>query len=310
MSGSTLLGAMSIPKRAARKVQREIRKLIDPSNIDRFRREIAFPLRNAVLRNKPIMANAGGRQLKLAPMGAIAAGLWSGVEYEPAELGLISRLLKPDSVFLDVGANVGIFSLFAAKVFPSARIFAFEPAAKTFKLLARNIWLNDAQNVTPVRSALGSSSGQAKMHVNVAGKDGLNTLGVPSHPDCELAGTEIVPITTLDEFLAVGTIARVDVMKVDAEGAELFIMEGAKELLQRNDAPVLLYEAFSFLTRGFAYHPVEIYWLLERWGFAFFTLSSETGKLAAPASSRAYDSMIVAVKPSHPSYSAIKDFAR
>ena len=215
-----------------------------------------------------------------------------------------------ETVFLDIGANVGIFSLLASKVSPSANILAFEPTATTFELLSRNIQLNDARNVTPLHLALGNFSGHATLHLNVSGKDGLNTLGKLSRPDTEAAGDETVPITTLDDYLRSASLGRIDLMNVDAEGAELSIFEGASSLLQRPDAPMILYEAFSFLTRGFDYHPVEIFWLLERLGFSFFTLNSDSGKLAVPEASRAYDSIILAVKPSHPAYSKVEDLAR
>jgi FkbM family methyltransferase len=309
-SSKALHIAVSDPKRAVRRILREVRKLFDPANIGRVRRNVGLPLRNAVLRNKPITAKVAGCTLHLVPEGAITAGLWSGGDYETGELALISRLLHRDSVFLDVGANVGIFSLVASKAAPLGKIFAFEPARKTFDRLSRNIWLNHARNVLPVRSALGGSSGQATLNLNVSGKDGLNTLGNPSHPDSEPAGTELVPITTVDEFLATNSVRHIDVMKIDAEGAELSIFQGAKNLLQRSDAPLILYEALPTSTLGFDYHPVELFWLLDQWGFSFFTLDSKTGKLAVPPASRAYGSMIVAVKPSHPAYSAVEELAR
>jgi len=78
-------------------------------------------------------------------------------------------------------------------------------------------------------------------------------------------------------------------------------------LLQQPDAPAILYEAFTFITRGFDYHPVEIYWLLDRHGFACFNLNSETGKLAVPPASRAYNSTILALKTSHPAYKTIEE---
>jgi FkbM family methyltransferase len=303
-------GVASLPRRAARKLVREIRAALAPSNLQRLRRKFVLPVRNAILRHKPITARLAGHALQLVPEGAIASGIWSGASFEPAELSLISRLLAPDSVFFDVGANAGVFSLLASRVAPSARIFAFEPAAKTFGLLSRNLQLNSARNVTPLRLALGNYSGDAALHLNVPGQDGLNTLGVPSHPDSEPAGQETVPITTLDAFLRSASLARVDLMKVDAEGAELLIFQGAKNLLARPAAPAILYEAFSFLTRGFDYHPVEIFWLLDGCGFSCFTLDSQTGRLTVPPASRAYDSMILAVKPSHPAYKRIEELAR
>jgi FkbM family methyltransferase len=302
--------AVSDPGRAGRKILREIRKFLSPLSIARVRHSIGFPLRNGVLRHKPINAIVAGHRLKLVPEGAIAADLWASGDYEPAELALICRLLQSDSVFLDVGANVGIFSLVASRVSPEARILAFEPTGKTFDRLSRNIALNGAKNVTPLRFALGNFSGQATLNLNAKGKDGLNTLGKPSHPDSEPTGTETVPITTLDEFIRSSQVGRVDVMKVDAEGAELFIFQGGKNLLQRPDAPVILYEAFITSTKGFDYHPVEIFWLLDQWGFSAFTLDSETGKLATPPASWPYGSMIVAVKASHPAYPTLRDLAR
>jgi FkbM family methyltransferase len=309
-SGEALRIAVSDPKRAGRKILREVRKLIDPSNIRRVRRDIGLPLRNAVLHSKPIKVNLAGQRLRLVPEGAIAAGLWSGADFEAAELALISRLLRSDSVFVDIGANVGIFSLVASKVCFAGRILALEPTTKTFEWLSRNISLNDARNIMPFRLAVGNFTGKATLSVNVSGKDGLNTLGKPSHPDSNVAGSEIVPITTLDDFLRSVGVYRVDIMKVDAEGAELFIFQGAKDLLERSDAPLILYEAFPSTTQGFDYHPVELFWLLDQWGFSLFTLDSETGKLAVPPASRAYGSMMVAVKPSHSCFHAVQDLSR
>jgi FkbM family methyltransferase len=303
-------GVSSLPMRATRKALREIRAALEPSNIQRLQRKFVLPVRNVLLRHKPIAVLAAGHTLQIVPEGAIAAGIWSRADYEPAKLALITRLLGANSVFLDIGANVGIFSLLASKVSPSANILAFEPTATTFELLSRNIQLNDARNVTPLHLALGNFSGHATLHLNVSGKDGLNTLGKLSRPDTEAAGDETVPITTVDDYLRSASLGRIDLMNVDAEGAELSIFEGASSLLQRPDAPMILYEAFSFLTRGFDYHPVEIFWLLERLGFSFFTLNSDSGKLVVPEASRAYDSIILAVKPSHPAYSKVEDLAR
>src|SRR5262249_45035012 len=113
--------------------------------------------------------------------------------------------------------------------------------------------------------------------------------------------------TTIDDFLASEAIPRVDLIKVDAEGAELFIFQGAKTLLQRADAPLILYEAEVINTRAFDYHPVEIFWLLDRWGFSVFKLDPETSKLHGWPGSRPYGSSIVAVKPSHSAYRTVRE---
>ena len=97
-------------------------------------------------------------------------------------------------------------------------------------------------------------------------------------------------------------VPRVDVMKVDIEGAELMMFRGARELLERSDAPLILYEGFGFLSRGFGYHPVEILWLLESCGYTLLLLNSETGKISDLKPDYEYDSMVIAVKPGHAMY--------
>lgn len=302
--------AIADPKRAARRVRFEIQKIVQPFAIANLRRKYGLRIRNTVLFDRPLDVSAAGLTVKIVPKGAIANGLCSGGEFEPAELKFVSRILTSDSVFLDVGANVGIFSLLASKIAISGKIIAFEPATETFELLCRNVELNEARNAVAYRVALSNSAGEAKLNLNAPGKDGLNTLGRPSHPSCEPVGTETVPTTTIDEFLRAQSLTHVDAMKVDVEGAELFVLQGAENLLRQPNAPLILYESFLFLTKGFDYHPVEIFWFLDRCGFECFTLDSETGKLAQPGASRAYDSMIVAVKPSHTKYSMIKELAR
>lgn len=279
-AGQNHLGLSSLPGRAARKAVREIRATLAPANIQRLRRKFVLPVRNAVLWHKPIAAHAAGHAIKLVPEGAIAAAIWSGADYQSAKLALLTRLLAANSVFLDVGANIGIFSLLASKVSPSAKILAFEPVKTTFDLLSQNVQLNDARNVTALHLALGN------------------------FPDKSTA-----PVVTLDDYLLSAALDRIDLIKVDAEGAERFVFEGAGALLQRPDAPLVLYDAFSSLTRRYDYHPVEIFWLLDHHGFSFFTLDPDSGQLAVPRASRAYDSTILAVKPSHPAYSKIEELA-
>jgi hypothetical protein len=85
---------------------------------------------------------------------------------------------------------------------------------------------------------------------------------------------------------------------------------GARDLLERADAPLILYEGFGFLTRGFGYHPVEILWFLESCGYTLLLLNSETGEISDLKPDYQYDSMVIAVKPGHPAYKKLRGFAR
>ncbi|MGB7283469.1 MAG: FkbM family methyltransferase [Candidatus Acidiferrum sp.] len=258
-------------------------------------------------RNAAIHASAGGAAFQIVPEGAIAFHTWSRLRFERAELEFILRILHPGMTFFDAGANIGLFSLAAGKKLQSqpSAIYAFEPCPSTLAILGKNLLLNGLTNVQTVRVALSDQTGKANLYVNAALKDALNSLEDPSHADAEVVARELVQTFTLDDFVAKERIARVDVMKVDVEGAELLLFRGGKELLTRQDAPLILYEGYSWCTAGFHYHPVELMWQLEQFGYELFILDPQSGDVRRRTPGACYDAMVVAAKQTHPRYSEI-----
>jgi FkbM family methyltransferase len=273
-----------------------------------IKRNLVFPVRNVFVRHRPLTVQAGGQSFLLAAEGNVAMDIWSQSHFEKHELEFILSVLQPGMTFVDIGANVGLFSVPGAKKVRDGRVFAFEPSSWTYERLVKNAELNKLTNVCAVHSALGDYRGEAVLQVNVRGKDGLNTLGRPTHEDCRVVAEEVVPITTLDDFVRQNSVSYINVMKIDTEGAELLVFRGAGDLLAKPNAPLVLYEG-GFLSKGFGYHPVETMWLLEKHGYSFFVIDSKSGKVSIPAKSRAYDAMVIAVKPSHPSYGAVRERA-
>ncbi len=248
---------------------------------------------------RSVPVDVDGLRLQLVAQGAIAEEVCRDGAFEPHEIRLVLRLLGPGQTFLDIGANVGLFALAAAKRFPDARVIAFEPSASTFRTLEWNLRLNALPNVRAVRAALADYVGEAQMHLNAPGKDGLNTLGEPTHPACRVVSTETVPVTTLDTFLAAEGVQRVHVIKVDVEGAELLVFRGARALLESDAAPILFYEGSPLATAGFGYEPPAITRLLQGCGYRLFALSEEDGRLVALTTEQPRSAMTLAVKPEH-----------
>jgi FkbM family methyltransferase len=255
-----------------------------------------------MLFNRPVTVSIAGIPLRLAPRGATAGDFWAHRRTEQHEVTFILSVLEPGMIFFDVGSNAGLFAISAAKKIGGKGIFAFEPCSSTYALLKENLLLNRLAGVQAVQAALGDSIGEGVLQINARGKDGLNTLGKPIHYESQVVGQENVRITTLDVFMKEHNVSRVDVMKVDIEGAELMMFRGARNLLERPDAPLILYEGFGFLSRGFGYHPVEILWLLESCGYTLLLQNGETGKISGLTPDYQYDSMVIAVKPGHPAY--------
>jgi FkbM family methyltransferase len=267
---------------------------------------LAFTARNWLTGDALIEASVGSISFALVPRGTIAFHTWSGLRFKRAELEFILRLVRPGMTFFDVGANIGLFSLAVGqKLQGCGLLYAFEPSQKTFSMLGKNLVHNGLTAVRAERLALSDKSGEATFYVNAELNDALNSLEDSSHTDAEVVGRETVETVTLDEFVARERIARVDLMKVDVEGAELLVFRGGHRLLARPDAPVILYEGYSWCTAGFHYHPVELMWLLEELGFELFVLDSESGAVRKRKPGESYDAMMVAVKRTHALYGQV-----
>jgi len=292
--------------RVGRSAKRFLRNIRNPVYRKLWKGYFVFPVRNVILQNEPVTIRFGEISLQMVPAGAVACQAWSGLRCEHQEVAFILSMLESGMIFFDVGANAGLFAISAAQKIGGNRVFAFEPCASTRDILERNLRLNRIAGVRVAPHALWDSVGEAVLQVNSRGKDGLNTLGQASHPDSEVVAQEKVSVTTLDVFISQQGISRVDVIKADIEGAELMLFRGAKDLLGRDDAPLILYEGFGFLTRGFGYHPVEILWLLESCGYELFTLNNDTGAISELKPDYQYDSMVIAAKPGHPSYAKVR----
>jgi len=138
---------------------------------------------------------------------------------EAEEHALIAPLLKPDMVFVDIGANVGTYALHvAASAGPAARVIAFEPHPRTFAKLAYNIEANGARNVVAQNLAIAAEAGTMELYSDGGGNIGHASLlreGAGA-----VRSTQVVPVAPLASVLARQGIERVDLLKIDVEGFE------------------------------------------------------------------------------------------
>lgn len=147
--------------------------------------------------------------------------------WEPFESRLWLAAHRPGDVVVDVGANLGYYSLLSALgPSPTERIFAFEPAADNYRLLCKNIALNGCEDrVTAVAAALGERDESIDLHRN---EDNLGDHQVYAG-DGERE-TEPVVIHRGADFLG-AQVDRIDLMKIDTQGSELAVLRGLKPML-------------------------------------------------------------------------------
>ena len=138
--------------------------------------------------------------------------------------------VKEGDVVLDVGANIGAFSVkISGALGEGGRIIAVEPESTNFRLLRSNIELNNCKNIVPVRTALSEHSGKASL--NVYKKRGNNSFLAKKTESLERR--EEVGLKTLDELVEECVLSRLSLIKVDTEGYELKVLHGGTETIRR-----------------------------------------------------------------------------
>lgn len=218
--------------------------------------------------NQLILAEIQGSRMYVDSRDTVIAHALLTVGFmELSETEFLKKNLKPGMVFVDVGANIGYFTLLAARlVGERGKVYAFEPAPDTFALLVKSIELNHYQNIVPIQKAVSNQAGQTLVYQEQATSGGTS---LASNNLQELAGSVPVETITLNQFFTNGASGtRVDILKMDIQGAEALAMEGATDLLAQDHLQILI-EFWPYGLRNLHSDPVE---LLRRFHEAGFKL--------------------------------------
>jgi FkbM family methyltransferase len=158
--------------------------------------------------------------------------------FEAAEIELARRLASPGTVAVDVGANVGMFTVpLAFSVGEDGRVLAVEPSPENVSLLERNVQLNALTNVDVHPIALAAEAGEVELRLGADPAFHSTTTVVRSR---DAADTIVVRAETLDRLWRASGSDAVSFLKIDTEGGELEILQGAHELLAACHPPILL----------------------------------------------------------------------
>jgi FkbM family methyltransferase len=224
------------------------------------------PTVNRILRNVNKMLSPLMPGVKLPPSGVLDVKLktgafrfstnqtnttsqlifWNG-PYQIEYTVIFEDLIKRCKCFYDIGAHAGYYSLIAAAVNPTIRVVAFEPAHGPYHYLNKNIAINHfGDRILAVPAALGNNEGSAQFLEVVHAKYGylehnLVAVGNLSHEQPNRKMKSItVPITRLDHFARQHPDLIPDILKMDTEGTEHFILRGAMEMLKHQ--PIVISE--------------------------------------------------------------------
>ena len=201
----------------------------------------------------------------------VSMGCLVGV-WEPDETRFVRATLKPGQTFVDVGANLGWFSLVASEcVGPAGRVHAFEPQARIFPYLARTIAENGLLGrILPYEMALSDHWGSGEMAWSpTSANTGRAWLTPVPSPTGSLG---VVRVGVLDDIMAG---VRVDFLKIDVEGAEGLVLRGARRILKES-RPVVMIELLPARLPQISGVPVEtIFDLFRELGYRGFAIGPD-----------------------------------
>jgi FkbM family methyltransferase len=172
---------------------------------------------------------------------------WGGIEdYEYPTVSIFLKLIQDMDCFMDIGSNIGYYSLMAARLNPRIIVYAFEPLPSAFLFLQKNIQLNRLDNIKPFRIALSDKTEKAeffatKMPKALYLKHHISGTSNLARAKDSYAEKIKVNTQTLDSFIQQHAIRSVDLLKLDTEGTENLILKGGRELIA-DQKPIIISE--------------------------------------------------------------------
>jgi len=204
----------------------------------------------------------------------VAPPLLLGDSYEKCEVNLFKKLVSKGMVVVDIGANIGYFTLIAANlVGAKGKVFAFEPDSDNYALLIKNIEINGYQNVIPVQKAISNKTGTTDLFLYEQNK-GQHTLYKPSS---YWKSIEIEAIT-LDDYFAEQQDS-IDVIKMDIQGAEILALQGMDKIIKQAPGLKIFTEFSPPKLRACGSSPEEFLKKVTEYGFKLHFINERKNRI-------------------------------
>lgn len=185
--------------------------------------------------------------------------------YEEFEVGLLPECIKKGDTVIDVGANIGYYTIIFSKLVGEAgKVYAFEPDPVNFSILKKNIELNHCENVIAEQKAVSHKTGPLKLYVNNENR-GDHRI----YDSGDTRKTVTIEAIQLDDYVK----APINFLKMDVQGAEVFVLEGAGNTLRASPEVKIFSEFWPTAIRASHREPRIFFALLNELGFSFFDIN-------------------------------------
>ena len=201
-----------------------------------FFRFVSWQIRKRLFKRPAIIRVGATRQFKVVCDSPFSSTALYNVLPDWDEMNFLIRFLRPSDGFIDIGANVGFYTILASTVVTEGPILAFEANPRNVEVLRQQVELNHLPNAEIFCTALGNSTGELSFH-----DSGRETGSVQEGSG---AGAKLitVPCSRLDDCLDSRTLPPCVVAKMDVEGFETTVLEGARDAMKKGGVSVWLFE--------------------------------------------------------------------
>lgn len=213
-------------------------------------------------------------KMKMYPLdsAAVPATIMSFGDYESEELDMVIKLLKmidEDCVVFDVGSNLGWYTLNIFKDSPKRKLYAFEPIEDTYNKLVENLRINETENVFSFNIGFYNKNAELDFFYDITASGASSLVDLR-----QINTTKLVKCSfqKMDDFVESNHIDRLDFIKCDVEGAELFVYKGGINSIERYK-PIIFSEMLRKWSAKFNYHPNDIIKLLKNIGYNCYIIN-------------------------------------
>jgi len=181
-------------------------------------------------------------------------------------------LIKKGDVVVDIGANIGYYSLIFAKlVGNNGKVYAFEPEPNNFELLKKNVMINDYTNVELICKGVSNENGNVNFYLDNKNKGGHSLIDTIKEKE-----SIKIDLIRLDDYIQDQRIAFI---KIDIEGYEFEAIKGMSRILQKTNNVKLMTEFNPYLLKKSGIEPIEYLKLLKDFGFNIYNLEKKNKKV-------------------------------
>ena len=210
-----------------------------------------------------------GLKINLYKDSVLSRLIYDGFEKE--ETDFMIKTLKGGDIFVDIGTNIGLFSLLASKIVGNeGKVICYEPAPSTFARLIENVKINNFNNIDTRNIGLSDKRDELTFYTSKNGYDAWNSFA-PSQ-DNKLESSIQVPVTTLDVELKDIDKLKIKLVKIDVEGWEKFVLFGGKDFFM-NFNPIVIVEFTEENTFNAGYPVHDIYDIMQDFGYVWYRIN-------------------------------------